>query len=191
LEPSFGHPGRYAPSRADPQISSIALTYTGVPMDGTVSNDRATTPTPLRGVDVSRALGVMRGRRRETSPIHPVRQHGRCHPEVLGDGLAGVTVGLHPLRGVYVLGVVDPSELRAVGARSGSLERSLPDSPPRVPCPLTRAWAVFRMGRPPDSRPLHIPAPDLGPWQTRQCPVEDLRLRAESPLAVSGLGRPA
>jgi hypothetical protein len=24
LEPSFGHPGRYAPSRADPQISSIA-----------------------------------------------------------------------------------------------------------------------------------------------------------------------
>lgn len=25
MEPSFGHPGRYAPSRADPQISSIAL----------------------------------------------------------------------------------------------------------------------------------------------------------------------
>ena len=24
MEPSFGHPGRYAPSRADPQISSIA-----------------------------------------------------------------------------------------------------------------------------------------------------------------------
>src|SRR6478735_2363848 len=25
LEPSIGHPGRYAPSQADPQISSIAL----------------------------------------------------------------------------------------------------------------------------------------------------------------------
>jgi hypothetical protein len=72
-----------------------------------------------------------------------------------------------------------------------SAVRSLPDSPPRVPCPLGGPGPVVRMGRPPDSRPLHIPAPDPGPLQTRQCPVEDLRLRAESPLAVSGLGRPA
>ena len=38
-------------------------------------------------------------------------------PEVLGDVFASVAVGLHPLRGGDVLGVVDlagPSELRAV-----------------------------------------------------------------------------
>src|SRR4029079_15152313 len=29
LEPSIGHPGRYAPSQADPQISSIAPVDTG------------------------------------------------------------------------------------------------------------------------------------------------------------------
>src|SRR3954467_9236932 len=56
------------------------------------------------------------------------------------------------------------------------------------PCPFRWAWACRLDGKTPDSRPLHIPAPDPGPWQTRQCPVEDLRLRAESSLAAVGWG---
>src|SRR3954454_4812129 len=69
-----------------------------------------------------------------------------------------------------------------------SAVRSLPDGPPLGPCPFRWAWACRLDGKTPDSRPLHIPAPDPGPWQTRQCPVEDLRLRAESSLAAVGWG---
>jgi hypothetical protein len=53
-------------------------------------------------------------------------QRGPAHPQVLGDVPAGVTVGLHPVSGGEVLGVVDLAgtpELGAVGTRSCGLER--------------------------------------------------------------------
>ena len=43
-----------------------------------------------------------------------------------------------------------------------SAVRSLPDRPPRVPCPLGGPGPVVRMGGPPDSRPLQHPGSRSG-----------------------------
>ena len=74
-----------------------------------------------------------------------------------------------------------------------SAVRPLPDSPSQVPCPSGGPGSLVRIGKSPTHG--HSISGSPGPWQTRQFPVGNLRLRPDFTVgcqragASSGIGR--
>jgi hypothetical protein len=98
LESSFGHPGRYAPSRAHPQVSSIARGLARWRVRRSVSSPRPNHAPSNAGHSIA-LVGSYRGADRSRRLCVPLRQppfadarHQRPHAGRLPS----------PLRGKYV-----------------------------------------------------------------------------------------